>query len=93
MCDKGGYTSSDKERLAAPQPDQQNHQHPCTGSASLCGALHTQEVTKGYLTVRIISLLVSTFDALNADSVSQHGLTLLVQGQQHTQNVVHKTYC
>lgn len=27
MCDKGGYTSSDKEGLAAPLAVQQNHAH------------------------------------------------------------------
>lgn len=34
MCDKGGYTSSDKEWLAAPLPDQRSHTHPPTRSAT-----------------------------------------------------------
>lgn len=35
MCDKGGYTSSDKEALAAPLAVQQNHAHTHAWSASL----------------------------------------------------------
>lgn len=68
MCDKASYTSSDKEWLAAPLPDQQNRTHPdrnrLSPVACCTNCMHPtcsdQEVAKRWCTISIIWLLVHT---------------------------------